>query len=75
MAVQMTSRWSPPTAGAVIDIVEQRTPRSDFGPCAHDDCESRAVRTVELTIDGILAITYVCARHFDRLLAISKDRP
>jgi hypothetical protein len=75
MAVQMTSRWSPPTAGAVIKIVEQRAPRSDFGPCAHEGCEYRAVRTVELTIDGTLAITYVCALHFDRLIAITKDRP
>lgn len=71
----MTSRWSPPSAGTVIKIIEQRTPRSDFGPCSHEECEMRAVRTVELTIEGVLAITYVCAEHFDRLLAISKDRP
>lgn len=68
----MTSRWKPDPH---VAILSQRTPTGDFGPCAHENCDARAVRIVDLTIDGLFVITYVCDEHLARLERLAEVKP
>lgn len=67
-----TSRWSK---GPVVAIIGQRTPDGDFGPCAHESCDTRAVHIIDMTIDGLFVITYVCETHHARLQQLAEVKP